>query len=153
MASEIFVIRDDKVFLAETTDGTKESVIESSLRPISEEGFVKVFEGFYVFMRYQINQVTLKPMKGFFKQGIKVSVPRRKELTYCYLSKQSNELYVRCFTGNQVTAELDLKDPEPMATVKLVGKAQRISRKTFAELMKDKAYLGLRSEDLAKRFV
>jgi len=129
--------------------------------PVEQLGFVKELECFAVFVREAVSTATLLPMKAYFQQKLKVSIPNRKKKRYTYLMLEQNQIYLRNFASDSmltgvkagnVTSSVSLGsvDDEEVSVVRL-GKPQKISRKTFETLKKEPTFVGLYRDESLKQ--
>ena len=130
--------------------------------PVSELGFVKEVSGFMLFMREAVSTRTLLAMKGYFRQDVRIAIPKnRRTLTYSYLyvtppspTRSLNPLMIRHFAHNATTTLSmgDIEDNE--ITFQRIGKPKRISEATKDKLMLEKDFLGLfRTEKLNQLYL
>lgn len=130
--------------------------------PVSELGFVKEVKGFMIFMREAMSPQTLKMYKGFFKQEVRIAIPKnRRKLTYSYLyvtppspTRSLNPIMIRHF-AHDATTTLSMGDiEENEITFQRIGKPKRISEATKEKLMQQKDFLGLfRTEKLNQLYL
>jgi hypothetical protein len=138
------------------TEETKEDI------DVKELGFKKEIKGFVVFMREAMSPQTLKMYKGYFKQDIRIAIPRRKKLKFSYLYvstaqgniRGTNPLHIRHFAHN-ITTSLSMQDVEDNEiTFEKLGKPKRISEATKRKLILQDDFLGLyKDEGLTKELI
>ncbi|MCK4434230.1 hypothetical protein KAU92_01975 [Candidatus Bathyarchaeota archaeon] len=130
--------------------------------PVEELGFQKEILGFVLFMREAVSTRTLLTMKAYFRQDVRIAIPKnRRTLTYSYLyvtppspTRSLNPLMIRHFAHNATTT-LSMGDiEENEITFQRIGKPKRISEATKDNLMQKKEFLGLfRTEKLNQLYL
>lgn len=170
--SGMFKIKNGKVVMAskvykkeynpierswEVTEVTKEDT------PVEELGFTKEVKGFMIFQREGLSMQTLKSYVGWFKQDVRIAIPKnRRTLKYSYLYvstaqggiRGTNPLHIRHFAHDR-TASLSMADiEENEITFERIGKPKRISEATKRKLILQDDFLGLyKDEDFTKQLI
>jgi len=144
--------------------GFKWRVTEETMEDtdVSTLGYKKEVKGFVIFMREAMSPQSLKMYRGFFRQDVRIAIPRRKKLRYSYLFvskaqgniRGTNPLHIRHFAHN-VTTSLNMKDIEDNEiTFEKIGKPKRISEATKNKLILENDFLGLyKDEALTKELI
>jgi len=157
-----FVIHEGKACLRFKTEDLNE---EWRYKSVTELGYLKEIHGFVIFQREAVSQQTLLTMKAWFKQDIRIAIPKnRKKLRHVYLKLSDvvgsdrglNSVFIRYFgVEPSVTSTLDFDEMEDLEiTCEKIRKPKRISQQTKQKLMREKNFLGLyRTEKLNQLLV